>query len=118
MTVMVRQKFALRHVPAWLRYREMTRKQLAADLNTTEATVSRWINGQNAMKVEDMQRLGEVLGLPREMLCFPPPRPEREDLLVEVSHIMARMPPDRLGRWIEIGHDLTPPETELHESDE
>ena len=68
-----RAQVALRHVPAWLRYRELTQAALAERMDVSEPTVSKWLQGKQRMAIAQLVLIAQILETPWETLFEPPP---------------------------------------------
>lgn len=67
-----RNKTALRHIGAWLTFRDLTQAQLAERLSVSEATVSKWLSGRQRMSVGQLVTIAHILDTPWEALFEPP----------------------------------------------
>lgn len=65
-------RHALRHVKAWLKFRDMTQRRLADDLGMSEPAVSKWLRGKQAMSVAQFVRVAQLLDAKPDELLFAP----------------------------------------------
>lgn len=63
---------ALRHVRAWLDYREMTQRRLAELLGMSEPSVSKWLQGKQVMSVAQFVQVAQLLDARPDELLFAP----------------------------------------------
>lgn len=69
----------------YMAIRGMKPADLAAELDTTEATVSRWINERRAVNQHKQRAIEEVFGLPPGGLARPPSDAPAHALLAGLS---------------------------------
>ena len=67
-----RNRTALRHIPAWLRFRELSQVQLAERMDVSEATVSKWLQGKQRMSVGQFVLIAYILGTSPDKMLDPP----------------------------------------------
>ncbi len=68
----LRNKEALRYLPAWLRFRDLTQGQLAERMSVSEATISKWLQGKQRMSVGQLVTIAQILDTPWETMFEPP----------------------------------------------
>jgi transcriptional regulator with XRE-family HTH domain len=59
----IQNQAKLLHLEEWMKIRGISRADVIDDLDTTDATISRWINGRRTPRKEDMRKLEELLRL-------------------------------------------------------
>jgi transcriptional regulator with XRE-family HTH domain len=67
-----RNRVALRHLPAWLTFRDLTQAQLAERMSVSEATVSKWLRGHQRMSVGQLVTIAHILETPWEAMFEAP----------------------------------------------
>ena len=54
----------IRNINKALKYRNLTKKELAMKLNVAPSTVTMWLNGKNKISLEDFLKIASILQLP------------------------------------------------------
>lgn len=108
---MERNRNALRHIPAWLKHRGYTQRQLAVELDRSDASVSRWLRGTLPMTVADFARVAAVLGTRPEALLFPPDAGALPGQYRAAAELVGRMTSQQLEAWLTVGAVMTNKET-------
>ena len=54
----------IRNINNALKYRNMTKKELAKKLKVAPSTITMWLNGKNKMSLEDFLKIASILQLP------------------------------------------------------
>lgn len=71
--MLAHQRELLQYIPAWLRFRGLGQKDIALHLGVSEASVSKWLSGGDAMKVGALQQIAVLLQAdPGDLLTAPP----------------------------------------------
>ncbi len=63
----------LRFVKPWMRFRKLSQKDMAADMNVSEATVSKWLSGKQAMTMAQFSAICRLLKTAPENVGAGPP---------------------------------------------
>jgi len=97
---------ALRHIPAWLRLRSLTQRDLAERMGVSEATVSKWLQGKQSMTVAQFVAISRILGAAPEEALMPPPDAAVVYKYKEIAEIVDTLSSDDLAAFVAIGRSL------------
>lgn len=101
-------KEALQYVPAWLRYRQISQRAVAEHLAKSEATVSKWLRGEQAMTVSQFVQLAQLLKARPTDLLGSPDEMEKTDRLRQLAQIALSLPSHKLDLLIQTGQAMQP----------
>lgn len=102
-----RNKEALRHVPEWLSYRKMSQRDLAERMAVSEATVSKWLRGTQAMSMGQFEQIASILDCKHEDLLFPPLK-SRGGRYRKLALSIEDLPDEALDALIVISRQMKP----------
>lgn len=97
---------ALRHIPAWLRLRGLTQRDLAERMGVSEATVSKWIQGKQSMTVAQFVAISRLLTVSPEEALMPPQETIAAHRYREIAEIVDTLSADDLAAFVAIGRSL------------
>lgn len=97
---------ALRHIPAWLRLRDLTQRDLAERMSVSEATVSKWLQGKQSMTVAQFVAISRILGASPEEALMPPQDTGAAYRYREIAEIVDSLSPEDLAAFVAIGRSL------------
>ncbi len=98
-----RNRNALRHVKTWLRYREMTQRELSEQLDMSEPAVSKWLRGLSSMSMAQFMQIAAILRCKPEDLLFPPADEGRGERYRAAAEIAENLTSAELAAWITVG---------------
>lgn len=92
-----RNRKLLRHVKPWLKHRDLTQRRLADLLDVSEPTVSKWLNGKQAMTVAQFQAVASLVNATPEEMMLPPDRSPRALRYRDLARIAGRLSDQQLA---------------------
>ena len=96
----------LRYLTVWLDYRGVTQRRLAERLSVSEATVSKWLGGTQAMSVAQLATIAQLLDCePYELLCAPHETATAKRYK-DFAEILDGLSPGDLDHYIAIGRAM------------
>lgn len=75
-----------------------------------QATLAKWESGESAVRVEDLELLAKVYGVPVESLFHPPGDKETPELLLRAHEIITGRNREAVKAWLESARWLPAPE--------
>jgi len=106
---MQRNKAPLRYVKDWLIFREQSQRRVAEAVGVSEATVSKWLKGSQAVTVAQFSAIAKFLDAdPTELMSSPPDR-KKAAIYRMVGQVAQDLPSDALEEWLAIGRRLGRP---------
>jgi transcriptional regulator with XRE-family HTH domain len=96
----------LRYLTVWLRYREVSQRWLAERLGVSEATVSKWIGGTQAMSVAQLATVAQLLDCEPYELLWSPHETAKSKRYKEFAEILDSLSPSDLDHYIAIGRSI------------
>ena len=96
----------LRHIPAWIRHRGLTQRNIAGTLEVSEATVSKWLRGLQGMSVAQFSALAALLQASPEELLLPPEEAERAGTFKRAAAILENLDETRTEQWLSVGEAM------------
>jgi transcriptional regulator with XRE-family HTH domain len=97
----------LMHLREWLTYRNVSQRAFAERLETSEASVSKWLKGTQAMTLAQFSKIAALLGASPSELLLAPPRRAKAERYERVGNVARDMPDDALEEWLALGRRLT-----------
>lgn len=97
---------ALRHLPAWLRFRRLSQHEIAERLGVSDPTVSKWLQGKQSMTVAQFFAIARILNAGPEEVLFPPPPNGAAERYREIAEIVEDMSAEDLQAYVTIGRSL------------
>lgn len=102
------QREALQFLGDWLRWRDLSQRQLAELVGVSEPTVSKWLSGKQSMTIGHLYVVARVLNAaPEELLAAPPSSNPINDRMRNLSRLVARMSDTELDGFIAIATMMT-----------
>ncbi len=84
----------------------ITQKALAEKVSLSESTVSKWVNGTNAIPTNQYKKIARTLGRPDDFLIAPPLDPfssSTHRIRKTLMSVADSLDPDQLEAWINNG---------------
>lgn len=99
---------SLRYIRRWLRYRKTTQRAVAEALEVSEPTVSKWLNGEQAMSVGQFMLLAKMLEAQPQDLLGPPDATARSGRLQKLAEAAIPLPDDKIDLLIASAQAMRP----------
>lgn len=96
----------VRHIPAWLKHRQVTQDGLAMRLGVSKGSVSKWLHGKQAVTSGQLLAIARLLNVDLRQLFAPPEVTLSQaefDVVTEILNSLTRQ--DR-ARWLVFGKNL------------
>ncbi len=103
---MERNRHLLRHVKKWLKHRDKTQRDLANHLGLSDASISKWLMGRQAMTVAQFVEVSNFLSATPEQLLFAPPDRFRADRYRVAAQVAAELSDADLAAWVQVGRSM------------
>ncbi|MCG4258038.1 helix-turn-helix domain-containing protein [Acetobacter senegalensis] len=98
-----KNRHTLRFVKSWMKLRNVTQRKLAEDLNMSEPSVSKWLNGKVNMTLSQFVRIAELLNAKPEELLFDPSEKDKATKYKEAAYLAESLEADAFDAWIAAG---------------
>ena len=98
-----KNRHTLRFVKSWMKLRNVTQRKLAEDLNMSEPSVSKWLNGKVNMTLSQFVRIAELLNAQPEELLFDPSEKDKAKKYKEAAELAENLAPDAFDAWVAAG---------------
>ena len=96
------QRDLLRHLDAWLAYRDIKKKYLALNLSVSESVLSRYLSGDTIMPLGALAQIAALLQVPPSAVLTAPPTQELGAIFDETCTEMTRIGPDHWSKLLAV----------------